>query len=171
MSKLFPQQPQDTQRFALVGGIAILPDRVLEDAYVEWAAGRLTRIGAIPKRISKDVRVIDTTGSYISPGWIDIHVHGGGGADFMDGDVRAIETACKTHLRHGTTTIFPTTTTGSHESIIRMIKSVDATIRDGDQSLPTIQGVHLYGPYFTPEKSGCHRKEGCRAPVRSEFEA
>lgn len=171
MSKLFPQQPQDTQRFALVGGIAILPDRVLEDAYVEWAAGRLTRIGAIPKRISKDVRVIDTTGSYISPGWIDIHVHGGGGADFMDGDVHAIETACKTHLRHGTTTIFPTTTTGSHESIIRMIKSVDATIRDGDQSLPTIQGVHLYGPYFTPEKSGCHRKEGCRAPVRSEFEA
>ncbi|MCE2798708.1 MAG: amidohydrolase family protein [Planctomycetaceae bacterium] len=185
MSKLFPQQPEDPQRLALVGGAAILPDRVVQDAYVEWAAGRLTRIGAIPKRISKDVQVIDATGSYISPGWVDIHVHGGGGADFMDGDVKAIETACKTHLRHGTTTLFPTTTTGSHESIIRMIKSVDATIRSGDAtirsgdatirsgdaSLPTIQGVHLYGPYFTPEKSGCHRKEGCRAPVRSEFEA
>jgi N-acetylglucosamine-6-phosphate deacetylase len=52
-----------------------------------------------------------------------------------------------------------------------MIKSVDATIQTADPGLPTIQGVHLYGPYFTPEKSGCHRKEGCRAPVKSEFEA
>lgn len=88
----------------------------------------------------------------------------------MDGTPEAIRTASRTHLLHGTTSIFPTTTTGSHESILRMIGAVDETVRSCDPSLPSIQGVHLYGPYFTPEKSGCHRKEGCRAPVRSEFE-
>ena len=170
MKKLIPHQFGDTQRYALVSGTAILPDRLIQDSYVEWSGGMLTRVGAIPKRIAKNVQVIDASGCYVSPGWIDIHVHGGGGADFMDGQVQAIQTACKTHLRHGTTTIFPTTTTGSHESIIRMIEAVDATIRSADPGLPTIEGVHLYGPYFTPEKSGCHRKEACRAPVRSEFE-
>jgi len=88
----------------------------------------------------------------------------------MDGTPEAIQLASRTHLRHGTTTLFPTTTTGSHGSILRMIDAVQETIRRADASLPSIQGIHLYGPYFTPEKSGCHRKEGCRAPVRSEFE-
>lgn len=170
MSHLHPCHRSDTQRYALVGGTAILPDRLVPDAYVEWSEGILTRVGPIPKRIPRDTQVIDASGGYVSPGWIDIHVHGGAGADFMDGSVEAIEVACKSHLRHGTTTIFPTTTTGSHESILRMIESVDTVIRSADSSLPTIQGVHLYGPYFTPEKSGCHRKEGCRAPIRSEFE-
>ena len=132
MSKLFPQDVSDNQRYALVGGTAIGPDRLIADAYVEWTAGRLTRVGPLPKRISKEVQVIDATGCYVSPGWIDIHVHGGGGADFMDGDVSAIQTASRTHLRHGTTTLFPTTTTGSHESILRMIDAVAQTVRSAD---------------------------------------
>jgi N-acetylglucosamine-6-phosphate deacetylase len=170
MSKLICHQKADTNRYALVGGTAILPDRLIENAYVEWIQGRLTRVSQIPKRIAKEVHLFDATGRYVSPGWVDIHVHGGGGADFMDGQVQAISTACLTHLRHGTTTIFPTTTTGSQESILRMIDAVDTTIRMSDSGLQTIQGVHLYGPYFTPEKSGCHRKQGCRVPVRSEYE-
>lgn len=170
MSKLFPHRSDDPQRYALVGLTAILPDRLLENAYVEWCQGRLSRVGKIPKRISQEVQVLEANGAYVSPGWVDIHVHGGGGADFMDGQVQAIATACKTHLKHGTTTIFPTTTTGSQESILRMIEAVDAAICQPDLGLQSIAGVHLYGPYFTPEKSGCHRKEGCRAPVRSEFE-
>jgi len=170
MSQLFPHQPSDSQRYALVGGTAILPDRLIEDSYIEWNRGVLCRVGSAPKRLAKDVQIIDASGSYVSPGWIDIHVHGGGGAGFMDGTPESIRVASRTHLRHGTTTLFPTTTTGSHESILRMIDAVDETIHTADLSLPTIQGIHLYGPYFTPEKSGCHRKEGCRAPVRKEFE-
>ncbi len=157
-------------RFALVGGTAILPDRLLENSYIEFTRGVLTRIGQVPKQFPKGLEVIDVTGKYLAPGWIDIHVHGGAGADFMDGTQQAIETAARAHLRHGTTTMFPTTTTGSQESIMKMIQAVADASEGNDEGLPTLEGVHLYGPYFLPEKSGCHKKTGCRTPERDEFE-
>lgn len=158
-------------RFALVGGTAILPDRLLENSYIEFTRGVLTRIGQVPKQFPKGLEVIDVTGKYLAPGWIDIHVHGGAGADFMDGTQQAIETAARAHLRHGTTTMFPTTTTGSQESIMKMIQAVADASEGNDEGLPTLEGVHLYGPYFLPEKSGCHKKTGCRTPKRDEFES
>src|SRR3569623_1529112 len=99
---------------------AILPDRLLPEACI------MVRDGVIEKvkpglRPPKNATVIDAKGGYLSPGYIDVHVHGGGGADFMDGQAEAVRTACQVHARHGTTTIFPTTTTGSPEEIQAMI--------------------------------------------------
>jgi len=108
---------EDTTRFALVGATAILPDRLLENSYIEFTRGLLTRVGKAPKQLPKGLEVIDVTGKYLAPGWIDIHVHGGAGADFMDGTQQAIETAARAHLKHGTTTMFPTTTTGSQRKV------------------------------------------------------
>lgn len=162
---------EDTTRFALVGATAILPDRLLENSYIEFTRGLLTRIGKAPKQLPKGLEVIDVTGKYLAPGWIDIHVHGGAGADFMDGTQQAIETAARAHLKHGTTTMFPTTTTGSQTSIMKMIQAVADASKTNDNGLPTLEGVHLYGPYFLPEKSGCHKKTGCRTPERDEFES
>jgi N-acetylglucosamine-6-phosphate deacetylase len=162
---------EDTTRFALVGATAILPDRLLENSYIEFTRGLLTRVGKPPKQLPKGLEVIDVTGKYLAPGWIDIHVHGGAGADFMDGTQQAIETAARAHLKHGTTTMFPTTTTGSQTSIMKMIQAVADASKANDNGLPTLEGVHLYGPYFLPEKSGCHKKTGCRTPERDEFES
>ncbi|MFM2216793.1 MAG: N-acetylglucosamine-6-phosphate deacetylase [Planctomycetota bacterium] len=162
---------ENTTRFALVGATAILPDRLLENSYIEFTRGLLTRVGKAPKQLPKGLEVIDVTGKYLSPGWIDIHVHGGAGADFMDGTQQAIETAARAHLKHGTTTMFPTTTTGSQTSIMKMIQAVADASKANDNGLPTLEGVHLYGPYFLPEKSGCHKKTGCRTPERDEFES
>jgi N-acetylglucosamine-6-phosphate deacetylase len=162
---------EDTTRFALVGATAILPDRLLENSYIEFTRGLLTRVGKAPKQLPKGLEVIDVTGKYLAPGWIDIHVHGGAGADFMDGTQQAIETAARAHLKHGTTTMFPTTTTGSQTSIMKMIRAVADASKANDNGLPTLEGVHLYGPYFLPEKSGCHKKTGCRTPERDEFES
>jgi N-acetylglucosamine-6-phosphate deacetylase len=162
---------EDTTRFALVGATAILPDRLLENSYIEFTRGLLTRVGKAPKQLPKGLEVIDVTGKYLAPGWIDIHVHGGAGADFMDGTQQAIETAARAHLKHGTTTMFPTTTTGSQTSIMKMIQAVADASKANDNGLPTLEGVHLYGPYFLPEKSGCHKKTGCRTPERDEFES
>jgi len=162
---------EDTTRFALFGATAILPDRLLENSYIEFTRGLLTRVGKAPKQLPKGLEVIDVTGKYLAPGWIDIHVHGGAGADFMDGTQQAIETAARAHLKHGTTTMFPTTTTGSQTSIMKMIQAVADASKANDNGLPTLEGVHLYGPYFLPEKSGCHKKTGCRTPERDEFES
>ena len=65
--------------------------------------------------------IIDAGGLYLSPGFIDIHTHGGGGCDFMDGTLEAIETACRMHLAHGTTSIVPTTLAGSQEGLLSFL--------------------------------------------------
>ena len=69
---------------------AILPDRVLDNAAVLVRDGRIAEIGSVGGIDAGDGQVIDAGGAYLSPGFIDIHVHGGGGADFMDGTVEAV---------------------------------------------------------------------------------
>lgn len=146
-------------------GEAILPDRTIADAYVNCDNGLIVSIG---EQAAQNSTVIE--GRYIGPGYIDIHVHGGAGADYMDGSVEAVLTANRAHCRHGTTTVFPTTTTGTPEEIDRMLDAcADArtswSVRDGSR----IGGVHYYGPYFASEKVGCHSPEGRRDPDPKEY--
>lgn len=95
----------------------------------------------------------DTPNRYILPGFIDGHVHGGGGADTMDG-VAAIETLSRFHLAHGTTTILPTTITAPWQEVMDALRAV-ALVRDqGVQNGPRIHGAHLEGPFVSPHKLG-----------------
>ncbi|GEP45991.1 N-acetylglucosamine-6-phosphate deacetylase [Brevifollis gellanilyticus] len=151
---------------------AILPDRLIEDAQVTCEKGRITAISRSTKRHPADAQVIDGRGAYISPGFIDIHVHGGAGADFMDGTAEAVRTSCRAHAKHGTTTIFPTTTTGSPAQIHAMLNATckvqkEHSIANGSR----IAGVHLYGPFFAEDKVGCHSLEGRRSPTPAEYRA
>lgn len=74
--------------------------------------------------------VYDLAGLYVSAGFIDIHVHGGGGHDFMDGTPEAYHGASALHLRHGTTAMVPTTLAASEEELLRSF-SVFERCRDG----------------------------------------
>jgi len=156
-----------------VDGQIILDGSVEPDIAVVCEEGIITHVGKIPKRIGKDVEVVELDGKFLSPGFIDIHVHGGLGHDFMDGTVEAIQLGCHAHLRHGVTTIFPTSTTGQPAQVMSMLKAVKGTIRKRSHPnpIPRIAGVHLYGPYFAPEKAGCHNKKGCRNPTKKETNA
>ncbi|MFM7844222.1 MAG: N-acetylglucosamine-6-phosphate deacetylase [Planctomycetota bacterium] len=152
-------------------GTAILPDRLLPNAVVCYSGPRITRVATrnqADRRAAREATTIDAEGGYITPGFIDLHVHGGAGADFMDGTVEAIRTACDAHARHGTTTIFPTTTTGSPASIQAMIAACAAARR---QIASNLAGIHLYGPYFAESKVGCHAVDGRRSPSPAEYEA
>jgi N-acetylglucosamine-6-phosphate deacetylase len=149
---------------------AILPDGLLPDSVVVCRAGRIERVGRTPARLPANAVLVDARGGFISPGFVDIHVHGGRGADFMDGTPGAVRTACQAHAVHGTTTIFPTTTTGSQAQLTAMLESCvevqqHQQVRDGAR----IAGVHFYGPYFAESKVGCHLKSGRRNPQRREF--
>ena len=73
---------------------------------------------------------IDARGSYIIPGGIEMHVHGAAGADFMDGTVEAFRTAADYHLLNGTTTIFPTLSTSSYETIMHGIECTEVLMKD-----------------------------------------
>jgi N-acetylglucosamine-6-phosphate deacetylase len=161
---------EEAVRCAIINGTVVLPDRLLENGMVEFEGSDIVAVGHQQPR-DRSVRIIDAEGGYISPGYIDIHVHGGAGADFMDGTPEAVRIACEAHARHGTTTIFPTTTTGSFQHIMAMIGACEVVGREFAGSCgPTLAGVHLYGPYFAEDKVGCHSKDGCRPPECSEYE-
>jgi N-acetylglucosamine-6-phosphate deacetylase len=152
-------------------GTAILPDRLMPKAAITCRAGRIIAVGPERKmRAPRNAEVIDARGGYISPGFVEIHVHGGDGADFMDGTADAVRTANRGHARHGTTSIFPTTTTGSPAQLDAMLKACatvqrEWNIADGARLL----GVHLYGPYFAADKVGAHAPHGRRDPVVAEY--
>ncbi len=148
---------------AFINATAILPDRLVPRSVVVCDKGRIVSIRSGVKPPAK-ATTIDTMGGYLSPGYVDLHVHGGGGSDFMDGSQAAVAIACQTHLQHGTTSIFPTTTTGAPEQIHEMLAACRAAAQ------PNIAGVHLYGPYFAANKVGCHSQSGRRDPISQEFD-
>lgn len=146
-----------------------MPGSVSADAHLLVRNGRIASVDREPPS-DWNGSLIEVKRGYISPGFIDIHVHGGAGADYMDGTAAAVKKANRAHLAHGTTTLFPTTTTGSHAQLERMIEAC-RQVRDawtpGDG--PKIGGIHFYGPYFAEDKVGCHAVEKRRDPVPEEY--
>ena len=109
-------------------------------------------------------RTIDARGSYIIPGGIETHVHGAAGADYMDGTVEAFRTASEYHLQYGTTTIYPTLSTSSYETIMHGIECTEVLMKDEES---TVEGLHLEGPYFAVKMAGAQLPELIR-PARPE---
>jgi N-acetylglucosamine-6-phosphate deacetylase len=115
-----------------------------------------------------DCLEIDAGGRYLTPGFIDIHSHGGGGYDFMDGTAEAFEKAAEAHARHGTTSMMPTTVSCSNEELkctIEAYEKADKLKRNGAQFL----GLHLEGPYFSMVQKGGQDARYIRNPVPAEY--
>ena len=108
-----------TKDTRFVNANVVLPDRILSDASVQVQKGLIHQIDSTSNlSVTEDpTEVIDVEGDYLCPGFIDIHVHGGGGADFMDGNRKAFEKALRTHGTHGTTSLVCTSTVAQPEQI------------------------------------------------------
>ena len=116
-----------------------------------------------------DATVIDAEGKYIAPGFIDIHIHGGGGHDFMDNSVEAFIAIAKIHAQFGTTAMFPTTLTSAKEDMLETLKIFDKATKknvDGAQ----LMGIHLEGPYFAMNQRGAQDPRYIRNPDPEEYE-
>lgn len=111
-------------------------------------------------------KTVNAGGGYIMPGGIDLHVHGGGGRDFMEASVDAFTTAIKVHRRHGTTSIFPTISSATEQNI-RQAAQVCAGLMDDAES--GVLGLHLEGPYFVPSMAGGQMPENIRIPSPMEY--
>ena len=112
--------------------------------------------------------VYDLAGLYVSAGFIDIHVHGGGGHDFMDGTPEAYHGASALHLRHGTTAMVPTTLAASKEELLRSF-SVFERCRDGFADGAKLLGLHIEGPYIAKSQCGAQDPRFIREPDPAEY--
>ena len=109
---------------------------------------------------------IDGGGGYLFPGFVDVHVHGGGGADFMDATPDAFTEAISAHLVHGTTTLVPTAMSASYEDLLAFLRAYRAFKETSALSSCT-SGVHLEGPYFSnaTDKSKGAQKADVLRPI------
>lgn len=121
-----------------------------------------------PGTLIPEAQVIDGQGLYASAGFIDMHTHGAGGADFMDGTKEAYLTACRMHLIHGTTTIFPTTLSGARAEILRSIDAYHEALPELSKT-QFVPGLHLEGPYFSMEMRGGQDARYVRDPDPDEY--
>lgn len=146
----------------------ILPDCIREGS-VAIKDGKITQLQfgkgcSIPADTTVNCR-----GMYLSPGFIDIHNHGAGGYDFMDSE-EAVYGACRVHMLHGTTTILPTTITGSKENLLEFVDMFNQVDLE-KPGCPHIHGLHLEGPYFAPSQAGAQNPKYLRNPEPEEYNA
>lgn len=145
----------------VTGGETFAGDIVLRDGVIDY-------VGPDCPAVPEDSEVIDAKGCYVAPGFIDMHTHGAGGADFMDGTVEAYLTAARMHAIHGTTLLYPTTLTSTNEllygSFETYVKASELN-KDGAQ----FGGMHLEGPYFSPLYAGAQDPRYLRNPRPEEY--
>ena len=113
--------------------------------------------------------VLDAKGAYVTPGLIDIHVHGGGGGDVMDGTVAALEQMAQTFARYGTTAFLPATVTATHKDILQAVDAVKEAAEEGTAGAQ-VMGVHLEGPYINDIRRGAQNPAHIRPPSLQELE-
>lgn len=151
-------------------GTIITPFQLLEDRIIIIEKGKIIAITDKKEGIAilKNAEIIKAKDKFVVPGYIDIHVHGGGGSDVMDGEYEAIKQVATTHSRFGTTVFLPTTMAMTKDKIIKSLKSIHEARLKGTGTAE-ILGIHLEGPYINPEKKGAQKKEDIKKVSVEEF--
>lgn len=151
----------------------VTPEAVLDDATLIASEGRIVEVGpATHVRAPAGAVVVDARGLTILPGFLDVHVHGGGGADTMDATPDALRAICRIHAAHGTTGLLATTMTQSQEKITAALANARIAYEAGAAFCPNgaqVLGIHLEGPYISPEKPGAQPKAFVRDYDATEF--
>src|SRR5690625_2556303 len=133
-------------------------DNVIDSGYIRFSDQVETVDSMNNYQAMKDDQLIDGSGKVIVPGFIDVHSHGGYGSDAMDADPEVIDEMNKKMLQEGITSYFPTTMTQSDENIEKAL----AGIKEAKKINPMIQGIHLEGPFVSPEFKGAQPEEYMR---------
>ncbi|MDP4177989.1 MAG: N-acetylglucosamine-6-phosphate deacetylase [Bacillota bacterium] len=128
-----------------------------------------SKIKGINIESSDDNEIIDGKGMYLAPGFIDIHIHGAGGSDTMDGTYLSINTISKTILKHGTTSFVPTTMTCDILDINKAVLSIKEAIEKGTDGAEVL-GAHLEGPFVSPKMLGAQNPKYVKSPSIECFE-
>ncbi len=126
------------------------------------------KIAEISKRDLPCEESYDYTGSFVSPGFIDLHTHGAGGYAFMNSTVDDVIEGCKYHLYYGTTCILPTISAGAFPVMEEAVINIRKAMESG--KAPTILGAHLEGPYLSKNQCGAQNTAYITPPVQADYE-
>lgn len=150
------------------GGRVVLPHNVVTDMAVGVEDGRITAV--VPRRnVPTDADTVELDGAYLMPGFVDIHVHGGGGADFMDATPAAMRRVSQLHCAHGTTAMCPTTMTCPHDQLLHCIDVYREVAEKGTGGADFI-GLHLEGPYLSGGNTGAQPKGFFAIPTEAALD-
>lgn len=152
----------------IINGQILTPQGWLKDGSVLINDGKILEITNSDLAVI-GATVIDAKGMFIVPGFISMHCHGGGGHDFTEGTPEAFKTAAETHLKHGSTTIFPTLSSTTFENIRLAASTCDQLMAEDADT--TIMGLHIEGPYLNENMAGTQWKEFLKNPNPEEYKA
>ncbi len=160
------QMPNDIY---IVNGKVVTPFRIIHNGGVQVRGDRIIGVfemGSV--EIPLNQQIIDVKGCIVSPGLIDMHLHGGGGADVMDGQFHSLETIAATHAAGGVTSILPSTLTSSAKDLHKVLETFKHA-GDMNGKGARILGLHLEGPYFAASQKGAQDGRYLKNPDPREY--
>lgn len=174
------------QDWVIRGGAVVTPDKLIDDGAVVVRNGCIAYVGpaselptTLPEPAGEgsfspaDLTEVDAQGRIIAPGYVDVHVHGGGHADTMNGTVEAIARIAEVHAAHGTTAMLPTTMTTGREEIVAAAKAVKEAMgasEGSDWRGARILGMHMEGPYIHRDMVGAQHPKYVRPADMEELQ-
>jgi len=155
------------QRLKIYNGKIITPYRIIPNGCILVTGNTITAVSEGNVDFG-DAIEIDAKGKYVAPGFIDIHVHGGGGHDFMDGTETAFLKIAELHAQYGTTAMLPTTLSGSKGELLQTLSAYEEANRKNAQGAQFL-GMHMEGPYFAMNQRGAQDPRYIRDPDPAEY--
>ena len=152
----------------IINGQILTPQGWLKDGSVLINDGKILEITNSDLAVI-GATVIDAKGMFIVPGFVSMHCRGGGGHDFTEGTTEAFKEAVAAHLKHGSTTIFPTLSSTTFENIRLAAATCDQLMAEDADT--TIMGLHIEGPYLNENMAGTQWKEFLKNPDPEEYKA
>ncbi|SDN22106.1 N-acetylglucosamine-6-phosphate deacetylase [Paenibacillus sp. yr247] len=149
----------------ITGAKIVTGQGIIEHGYVHVKNGVITSVGDMSEwdPTASSAVSVDAHGSWLLPGFIDVHVHGGYGADFMDANPETLNTITRFHALNGTTSMLATTMTATRDAIDRVLDEVHLYM---SQPMPYAEllGVHMEGPFISPKWAGAQDPKLMVAP-------
>ncbi len=155
-------------RLKIYNGHLITPYKTIKNASLLIENGKI--IGLEQGNVDfPDALEMDAKGNFVAPGFIDLHIHGGGGHDFMDNSVEAFLGIAETHARYGTTAMCPTTLTSEKEDLLETLRVYEIANKLNNKGAQFI-GMHMEGPYFALSQRGAQDPRYIRNPDPAEYQ-
>ena len=163
LTKVAVATKESTTMILYKNGSALLGERLVKTDILA-NHGRIIEIA--PDIVPDDqTEVINCQGRFLLPALVDIHTHGANGYDFNTADLDGMKKIMEFYVSHGVGTVLPTIMTDSDEVIFRQIKLVLELAKD----FPEVKGIHLEGPFLSPEKCGAMPVEHLQKPSVDKF--